>query len=93
MSRRHLEPPGYDAKHMNPRQSWRNSTVIPPRTVLCGRLARPTVRKSLSDCKSARQPHEQGFPSGGIGAGVAAYGKRHPGGGRLHVVSERGVQQ
>jgi len=39
---------------MNLRQSPRNATVIPPRTALYGHIAHPTVRKSLSDCKSAR---------------------------------------
>jgi len=68
---------------MNLRQPPRNATVIQPRTALCGHIARPTARKSLSDCKSARQPHERGFPSGGIDADMVGYGKRQPGAARF----------
>lgn len=61
---------------MNLKQAPANSTVIRPCTALCGHLARATVRKSLSDCKSGRQPPEQGFPPGGVGEDMVAYGKR-----------------
>jgi hypothetical protein len=40
------------------------STVFPPRTTFRGHVAHPIIRKSLSDREGARQPHEQGFPSG-----------------------------
>jgi hypothetical protein len=72
-------PHAPDGIHMKLRQSPRHATVIPPAHGVVRSSCPPAVRKSLSHCKSARQPHEGGFPSGDIGADMVAYGKRGPG--------------
>lgn len=53
-----------NGNHMSPSGARHNSTVIPPLAALRGPPISHDVRKSRSDCKSARQPCWQGFVRG-----------------------------